>query len=134
VQIGSVEGDRALEQVRRDAGQLAAVRSEDRATGCRGAPIRYRVANAETIERPHRIGEERDSGANRVKTRRPLQHDSLISRPAQGDRGAQSSDPSPDDDHAHGVIIWRRSAPRGALAGAGVDRQQALPSAGRRIS
>jgi hypothetical protein len=66
LQIGSVERDRALEEVRRDPSELAAVRSEDRTAGCRDAPSRYRLANAETIERPHRIREESDSGANRV--------------------------------------------------------------------
>ena len=117
-----MEGDCALEQVGRNPGQLAAVRGEDRATGCRGAPSRHRLANAETIERPHRIREESDSGANRVNARRPLQHDGLIARPAQGDRSTQSSDPSPDDDHAHRVIIRRRDRERklvDALAGAG---------------
>ena len=115
-----MEGDRALEQVGRDQEQLAAVRREDRATGCRGASSRHRVADAETIERPHRIREESDSGANRVNARRPLQHDGLIARPAQGDRSAQSSDPSPDDDHAHGVIIRRQDRKRNSPMRLGV--------------
>jgi hypothetical protein len=32
--------------------------------------------------------------------------------PAQGDRCAQSGDPSPDDDHAHAEMIWRHAIQR----------------------
>jgi NAD(P)-dependent dehydrogenase (short-subunit alcohol dehydrogenase family) len=71
------------------------------ATAAMAKACRHRLSNAETIERLHRVREESDSCADRVDARGPLQHDNLIARPAQGDRGTQSGDPSPDDDHAH---------------------------------
>jgi hypothetical protein len=70
------------------------------------------LSNAETIERPQGIRKESDSCADRVNARRPLQHGNLIARLPQGDRGAQSGDSCGDDDHTHGVIIWRQVAER----------------------
>jgi hypothetical protein len=66
-----------------------------------------RPPNTEAIERPHRVREEGDAGADRGNAGRPLQHEDLMPGTAQADRGAHASNPSPDDDHTHGVMTWR---------------------------
>jgi hypothetical protein len=57
LQIGSMDGDRALEQVLRDLGKLAPLRGEDGAPLRRRALSRDRVSNPEAIERAHRVRE-----------------------------------------------------------------------------
>jgi hypothetical protein len=107
-----VDGDRALKQIPGDLGKLAALPGEDRAAPRRCSLGRYRFSNPEPSERAHRVREERDPRTDRIDPRRALQHDHLMPAPAQADRGAQSSDPSPDDDHAQAAMIWRRAIQR----------------------
>jgi hypothetical protein len=112
LQIGSMDGDRALEQIPGDLGKLAALPGEDGAPLRRCALSRDRVSHPEPIERAHRVREQGEARADRVDARRALQHDYLVPVPAQADRCAQSGDPSPDDDHAHAEMIWRRASQR----------------------
>jgi hypothetical protein len=97
-----MDGDRALEQIRGDNGELAPLPGEDRAPLRRCSPSRDRVAHPEPIERAHRVREQGQAGPDRIDARRALEHDHLVPRPAQADRRAQAGDPSPDHDRAQG--------------------------------
>jgi hypothetical protein len=101
LQIGSMDGDRTLEQIPGDLGKLAALPGEDGAPLCRCTLSRDRVSHPEPIERAHRVREQGEARADRVDARRALQHDHLMPAPAHADRRTQSGDPSPGDDHAH---------------------------------
>ena len=100
-----MDGDRALEQVGGYLCELTARRGQDRAALRRCPACRDSLADAEASERAHRVRKQRDPGADRINPWRTLEHDDLVPRPAQADRGAQPADAAPDDDHTHEAII-----------------------------
>jgi len=107
-----MDSDCALKQVSRDLAQLATRPGEDDAATCLRSPSRHRLSNAEAIERSNRVREKSDPSADHTDARRPLQHNHLMPCLAQADRRAQSSNPSPDYDHTHDLIIGRRASKR----------------------
>ena len=72
LQIGSMDGDRALKQIPGDPGKLAALPGEDRAPPRRCALSRDRLSHPEPIERAHRVREQGEARADRVDARGAL--------------------------------------------------------------
>src|SRR5262249_11750792 len=75
LKVGAVDGDRALEQVGRYLGELAAGRGQDRASHRRCPAGRDSLADAEASECAHRVRKQRDPGANWTNLWRTLEQD-----------------------------------------------------------
>jgi hypothetical protein len=103
LKIASVDGDRALEEVARQRGQLATGRCQDRAVPCRRARGADGVCNPEQPQRVHRVCEQTDASPDYIELRRALEHDNVVLSATQCDRRGQPANTTTDDDHSHAM-------------------------------